>query len=468
MSIRASRRFARRSPGRTICSTCPSVELFAALAVFTGGATIDAVEDVCNADLDVLTSLFDKSLVRRTGARVWMLETVREFASEQLAADPTADEIGDRHADHYLTLAESWDRELRGPGQTEALEGFTSERENVRAAVERLLDRDSAKALRLVAALGRFMFMRGQYQEGRELLAAALEQAPTEATEARASALVRAGLFATEQGDNQVALGLLEEGLACSRAAGSTASEAHALSMLAFFSKFGKDEQIRLGEEAIAEARASGDLGLLGTVIGNHGSVMGRLGDNEKATALTEEAYRLARSIGDVYLEGLALSHLAADALEKGDSATARTRLNESLELAQLIENTRGISFALADFGWLALLEGDLVEALSFYEEATTIAKRLGVRSATAYMIWGLAQVAAANGDADRAARLAGAAAAYGSAAKFDPTDSMPSIHHLDAARAALGDRAWQTAWTEGAQLDLDTALELASGLDPS
>ena len=443
-------------------------ELFAALAVFTGGATIDTVEAVCNADLDVLTSLFDKSLVRRTGARVWMLETVREFASEQLAADPTADEIGDRHADHYLALAESWDRELRGPGQAQALERFASERENMRSAVERLLDRDSSKALRLVAALGRFWFLRGQYQEGRELLAAALEQAPAEATEARASALVGAGLFASEQGDNQVALGLLEEGLACARATGSTASEAVALSLLSFFSKFGKDEQIRLGEEAIALARASGDRGLLGAMIGNHGVVMGRLGENEKVTALTEESYRLARGVGDVFMSGIALSNLAADALQEGDAATARARLNESLELAQLIENTRGISYALADFGWLALLEGELVGALSCFEEAAAIARRLGVRSAGAYMIWGMAQVAAAAGDADRAARLAGAAVAYGSTARFDPTDSMPSVRHLDAARAALGEGAWQKAWAEGAELDLDAALGLASGLDPA
>ena len=195
---------------------------------------------------------------------------------------------------------------------------------------------------------------------------------------------------------------------------------------------------------------------------------MGRLGETEKATALTEEAYRLARGIGDVSSRRSALSNLAELALEKGNSATARSRLNESLELARLIENTRGIGFALADFGWLELLEGDLVDALSFFEEAATIARRLGVRCAGAYVIWGLAQVAAARGDADRAARLAGAAVAFGSAARFDPADSMPSIHHLDAARAALGDRAWQKAWAEGAQLDLDAALGLASGLDPS
>ena len=161
------------------------------------------------------------------------------------------------------------DRELHGPGQVQALERFASERENVRAAVERLLDRDSSKALRLVAALWAFWFMRSHYREGRELLAAALEQAPAEATEARATALVGAGLLASEQGDKQVALGLLEEGLACARAVGSTGTEANALSLLPFFREFGRGERIRLGEEAIAVARASGDRWLLGLVIGN-------------------------------------------------------------------------------------------------------------------------------------------------------------------------------------------------------
>ena len=98
-------------------------ELFAAFAVFTGGATIDAVEAVCNVDLDVLTSVFDKSLVRRTGERVWMLETVREFASEQFAAGSFADEVADRHAEYYLALAETLDRELHGPGQVQASNG---------------------------------------------------------------------------------------------------------------------------------------------------------------------------------------------------------------------------------------------------------------------------------------------------------------------------------------------------------
>ena len=155
---------------------------------------------MCEADLDVLTSLLDKSLVRKSGERVWMLETIREFASEQLSASPAADDLRDRHASYYLALAESSDSELRGPGQAEALRRFASEREDLRVAFERLLERDPPAALRLVAALP-FWLMSGHFRDGRELLAAALERAPTEPTEARASALVGAALLASEQGE---------------------------------------------------------------------------------------------------------------------------------------------------------------------------------------------------------------------------------------------------------------------------
>ena len=337
----------------------------------------------------------------------------------------------------------------------------------MRAAVERLLDRDSSKALRLVAALMRFWFIRSHYREGRELLAAALEQAPTEATEARATALVGAGLLATQQGDNEVAFGLLEEGLACARAAGSTLTEAHALSLLAFFTRFGRDEQIRLGEEAIAKVSASGDRRLLGIVTGNLSGVMSRLGETEKATALTEESYRLLQGRGDVFGLGIAASGLAAIALEAGDFAAAHARLNEALELARLIEDTRGIGFAQDGFGWLELFEGNLVRAVSYFEEAAAIARRIGGRRPVAEAIWGLAQVAAAAGDAERAARLAGAADAYGRPAGFDPTESFP-CGHVDTARAALGEGAWQKAWADGAELDLDAALGLAIGLEPA
>jgi predicted ATPase/class 3 adenylate cyclase len=443
----------------------PERELFAALAVFTGGATIDAVEAVCDADLDVLTSLFDKSLVRRTGERVWMLETIREFALEQFAAGAAADEAADRHADYYLALAESLHRELPGSGQIGALEQFAWERGNMRAAVHRLLDRDPHKALRLVVALRVFWFVRGHYGEGRELITAALEGAPSDATETRASALVGAGLLATQQGENDLAFGLLEEGLACARAAGSDAVQAGALGILAFWRKFGRDEQIRLGEEAIAHARASGERWALATATLNLGSVLFRLGEHERATALTGEAYRSSRAAGDLFGTGITALNLGGAALERGDFETARARLNEALEIGRLTEEPRGIGGALDGYGWLELFEGNPARAVAYFEEAATSARSIGHRRAGADAIWGLAQAVAAAGDADRAARLAGAASAYGAPAGFDPSESI-QCGHVDAARATLGERMWQKAWAEGAELDFDAAIVLAVSRD--
>ena len=82
-------------------------QLFARLAVFAGGCTLDAAEDVCDADLDVLQSLVDKSLLRHTGERFWMLETIREFAAERLNDREEAGQIFERHARWYLGLATS-------------------------------------------------------------------------------------------------------------------------------------------------------------------------------------------------------------------------------------------------------------------------------------------------------------------------------------------------------------------------
>jgi tetratricopeptide (TPR) repeat protein len=437
----------------------PEQELFARLAVFAGGATIEAVEAVCEADLDVLTSLLDKSLVRKSGGGSGCSRRSVSSPAERLSAGPGADDLRDRHARYYLALAESSDRELRGPGQVETLGRLASEREDLRVAFERLLERDRSAALRLVAALWGFWFMSGHFREGRELLAVALERASLEPTDARASALVGAGLFAMEQGDHVESRGLLEGGLADARAVGSARIEANALSLLSGFEAVGRSEQIRLGEEAIDRARSSGDRWMLGVVTGNHGALMARLDELEKAMELTEEAYRLCRAIGDVSLSALWLSNLAGVDLEGRNTAAARRRLDEARDLSRLIDDTRGTGHALLLLGWVELLEGDLGQAFSCFEESTAIGRRLGARWLAAEAIWGFAQIAGAAGDSDRAARLVGAALAAGSSG-FD--QSAPFTAHVDDARSALGEPAWERARDEGAKLDLDDALRLA------
>jgi predicted ATPase/class 3 adenylate cyclase len=442
----------------------PERELFARLAIFTGGGTLEAVEDVCDADLDVLSSLLEKNLVRRTGGRVWMLETIREFALEQLGADPSAGELRDRLAGHYLAAAVVSDAELRGRGQVDALEWFVAELDNLRAAMEWLLERDPAAALRLAAAMWQFWFMRGHFQEGREMLAVALERAAHEPSEARASALIGAGWVAWEQGDRRESLAFFEDALAFARAAGSTRMEVHALGMLAngYTEQLGREEQIRLGREAVAAAAAYGDRWLLALATGNHAIEMYRLGEKARATELMESAHRLSCGLGDDYLAAVWANNLAWYALLAGDTVKARARLSESLAIARQVNSPRDIGGATVNLGWVELLEDDLGAASTCFEEGVTTAGRLGKRMLSAEALWGLAQVAAARGDADRAARVAGAADTIGGAAGFDPAASISFTRHLDDACATLGDDAWQKAWAEGAELELDEVLRLA------
>jgi predicted ATPase/class 3 adenylate cyclase len=437
-------------------------ELFARLAVFSGGATLDAVEVVCDGDLGVLASLLDKSLVRSSGGRVWMLETIREFASEQLDADPDADDLRDRHAHRYLALAEASDRELRGTGQVDALKRFASERDNLRAAFEWLLEHDSAAALRLAASLWNFWWMHGHFQEARELLAVALERADSQPTEARASVLVGAGLLAYFQDDYLQSFSLTREGLACARAAGSTMFEILALSNVADDTDLDPDERILLGEEAISLADASGDRWILGLVTGNHGYLMNQLGETGKAHELAEEAYRLCRAVGDTALTAIWANNLGWFALSAGDLVEARAKLDESLELAELIDDVREIGSATVNLGWVELLEGNLDLACTRFETGVALARHQGRRPLAAEAISGFAHIAAGRGDPERAARLAGAASALGVPAGYDPTTSVTFAHHLDEAQATLGNQAWQEARSDGAELDPDAALTLA------
>src|SRR5262249_49713286 len=131
-------------------------------------------------------------------------------------------------------------------------------------------------------------------------------------------------------------------------------------------------------------------------------------------------------------------------------------------ELARLADDTRSISTCTVNLAWVELLEGDFDRARSLFEEGAALARRLGRRAIVAEALWGFAQVAAARGDANRAARIAGAASALGVPAGLDPTASFTFAHHLDDAHAALGDDAWQKSWADGAELDHDAALRLA------
>jgi predicted ATPase/class 3 adenylate cyclase len=442
----------------------PERELFARLALFVGGATLGAVEVVCDADLDVLASLLDKSLVRRAGERVWMLETIREFASEQLHADPVAEDLRDRHARHYLAEAIASDRELHGPGQVDALHRLEDESDNVRVAFGFLLASDPHAALELAAALWKFWIRRGRFHEGRETLRDALAQAEAKPTEARASALIGAGLLASLQGDGREAFALFTQGLECSCAVGSSVFETIALTNMQHDPELGWERRIHLGEAAVALARDRGDPWLLGIATGNLGGSLEQSGESAKARRLYAEAYRLSREAGDVSFTAIWAGNLGWSALRTGDAVEARAKLGEALALAEQVNEYRSIGATTVSLGWLELSERQLDLAATRFEAGALLARRQGRRALIAEALWGLAHLAAARNDPDQAARLAGAASAVDTTTGYDVATSATFVHYLDEARESLGEDAWQKAWDHGAELDLDAALKLAVG----
>ena len=153
-------------------------QLFARLAVFAGGFTLDAAEDVCDADLDLLQSLVDKSLLRHTGNRFWMLETVREFARERLQERQEPGEIHERQA-RGLTcgLAKTAHGELRGAAAEEWLGRLDDDLENLRRAIGWAREHDQRMEVELVGAAWYFLFMRGLVREALNYLVHARESA---------------------------------------------------------------------------------------------------------------------------------------------------------------------------------------------------------------------------------------------------------------------------------------------------
>ena len=163
--------------------------LLARLAVFRGGCTLDAAEAVADAELDTLQSLADKNLLRHTGDRFWMLETIREFTLERLQASGEANDLHRRHADHFLALAEEA-HPLEWEYSTEIFDRLETEHDNLRATLAWLESQGETQQVpQLAGALGGFWGPRGYANEGFRHLERALA-ANDIATPARARALL--------------------------------------------------------------------------------------------------------------------------------------------------------------------------------------------------------------------------------------------------------------------------------------
>lgn len=447
-------------------------ELLARLAVFVGGCSLEAAEAVCaEAPLSVvegLASLVDKSLLRAEHAgdegRFSMLESVHEYALEKLRASGQVEGVRRRHAAFFLELAETAEPHLRGAQQPEWFRRLDRESGNLRAALQ-TSRQEPELHLRLASALFRFWLVRGYIAEGREVLAQALAGS-TDRSRSRARALHMASVLARTQGDYGAARALLEESLAISRALGDRRGVADALSNLGVVNQEQREYALArtLLEESLAIRRELGDeRGALGPLV-NLGNTVYQQGDYALARSLLEEGLAKSRTLGDTYVLATVLDSLGSVARAQGDVDGQRARYEESLAVSRELGDKLGVSLTLCNLGEVALDQGEHAAARAFFEEGLTLQRELGDQRGIAFFFDGFARLAAAEGDAQRAAQLYGAAEAVREAirASLSEAERLQHEHKVAAVRAQLGETTFSGRWNEGRSLKPDEAMALA------
>jgi predicted ATPase/class 3 adenylate cyclase len=360
-------------------------ELFARFAVFTGSFTLEAAEEVCAADLDTLQSLVDKSLIRHSGERFWMLETIREYALEKLEVSSESGDARARHAQHFLALAEAVDDEFEATDDRRLVDRLQDEVANLRSALGFYETSDPELALHLATALRSFWAWRSQ-SEGQGRLEDLLHRAQAAPIGLRVKALQAAGQAAYYRGDYAAAERFAREALALARQEGDEREAARALSRLA----------------ALAAAR----------------------GELAQGKALAQESLDIARRNSDPSTMAHALHVLGDFARRERKHSQAVAWTRQAIEAARAAGNVSVGLASLANLADLALEEGDLLEARRLYCESLEQSHGFG-DWITAYGLLGLAATAAALGEPVRAGRLSGAVSAMteGSEARLFPGD---------------------------------------------
>jgi tetratricopeptide (TPR) repeat protein len=501
--------------------------LFRRLSVFVGGCTLEAVEAVC-ADasdgseagqvLESVASLIDKSLLQQTERegeepRLLMLETIREYGLEVLAASGEMEITRQAHALYYLTLAEEAEPELAGPRQAIWLERLEREHENLRAVMQWSLEQAEGErgdartgeiVLRLGGALRQFWYMRSYFSEGRDFLEQALARSDGVAASVRAKALFAATRLNVSLDYLDRAEALCEESLALYRELGDTAGIAYSLHLLA---------AIAWGRGNLAMARSQEEKSLaLFKELGDKRSVayalvyLGNLaidqGEYVRARSLLEDSLEMNKELGDTTSIADSFFNLARLCyLSQGDLTQAHTWLEESLALYQELGDKESIAYYLQLSGLLALGEGetalahspveqavalfkemrhqygmtlslyalaqvvaaqgDDARSQSLYEEGIAVSRKTGNRQFVAFGLEGLARVVAVQGELSWAARLWGAAETLRETigAPIPPVERPAYESSVAAARAQLGEKPFATAWAEGHLMTPEQAL---------
>ncbi len=376
--------------------------------------------------LDLLASLVDKSLVLYDTERYRLLETVRLYARDRLAAGPDAEAVREHHVNFFLTLSAETEPKLYGSEQGLWLNRLEAEHDNFRAAMAWLTGRrDAVRAVRLAGEMARFWMVRGYLSEG----CAALEQAlalGSEVSSARAYALSMLSSLETTRGDI---------------AAGLAACEAS----LAVWQRL---------DNPMAVAMMRSNVGVLLT----------QQGDFARARAILEEAHAFQEQGTNKGALASTLGSLGEVARYEGNFAEAEALARQSLTLWRELEQPVPIAIQLNNLGRIATRQGETAQAGAYLREALTLRRELGDQKGLLWSLDAVAGLAAARGRLAEAARLFGAGETLEAAQGIlsFPVEIGERDHFLSQLREGLTPDKFAAAWTEGQGLTLDAAVTLA------
>jgi predicted ATPase/class 3 adenylate cyclase len=366
---------------------------FACLSVFAGGSRLDAVETVCfepserSAALDAVSSLVDKSLLREESApggepRFHMLETIRQFAGEQLVASGRRDEFRARHAAEILATVETLSPGVLGSDGRALLDRFELDRDNIRAAVAWSVESSSTEtALRLLWACWRYWQIRGYLMEARSFAEQALAlPGVKDHPGAYEKALEAAGGIAYWQADMPASRDWYTEALELARARSDDRAVANALYNLTFTYSLSQEDQVAslaFAEEALEVNRRVGEDAGIGRALWALASAHFYFGDREKAREELVEALALFRKIDDRFM--LAWTQYMAGMIQLGfDLDEMRVSLAEALDIFLVTDDVTGYSLVFDGFAGLAHAAGDDISALKLAGYAAATEKLAG------------------------------------------------------------------------------------------
>ena len=352
-------------------------QLFTSLAVFVGGFTLAGAEHVAEQpDLDILDgaeTLFRNNLLTTEHAagdepRLGMLETIREFALERLAARGDEDAVRRRHAAYYLVLAEEAEPELLGPQQREWLERLDEELDNIRAALTWAVDTGEATVgLRIGSGLWRFWQLRDHLREGREHLEELLALG-TGSPSIRAKAQTSTG-----------ALALLDE----------------------------PETGRRLLEGSLVVHRREGDARMVANALGLLGMAAVAAGEIDSALALTRQTLEVARGGVNPYVESAALWQLGVCLAVRGELDDAESTLEEAVDLARKQGNARSVAGSQTSLAGVALMRGDYTQSSRLFDESLNLYRGLDDVWGVSISLSNLALLALESGEAREGAQTA-------------------------------------------------------------